>query len=202
MITTDKVIEQLISGERFFDSDSNAHLAGGAVRDSLFGKPVSDYDLFLNFPIGLAKDEMLLYVFRYSPEVRVVTLTKPWAPERAKDGIRLIKTSKEYYKESDFLSYRSEDGKLNVMLCRMQDDIKQMIRRFPVSISQIGICLCEHGRGELVVGEGFKWSLENRRVLYHTKDKYAKKIMDKYWDWEWEQALPVDRRLRVWDPPF
>jgi len=202
MITTDKVIEQLISGERFFDSPSNAHLAGGAVRDSLFGKPVSDYDLFLNFPIGLAKDEMLLYVFRYSPEVRVVTLTKPWTPERAKDGIRLIKTSKEYYKESDFLSYRSEDGKLNVMLCRMQDDIKQMIRRFPVSISQIGICVARQGHGELVMGTGFKWSLENRRVLYHTKDKYAKKIMDKYGDWEWEQALPVDRRLRMWDPPF
>ena len=201
-MNTDELIQQLISGERFFDSGSNAHLAGGAVRDSLFGKPISDYDLFLNFPIGLAEDEMLLYVFSYSPEVRVVTMTKPYTPGFVEDGIRLIKTSKEYYKGNDFLSYRSEDGKLNVMLCRMQDDIKQRIRNFPVSISQIGIGLCEHGRGELVVGDAFKWSLENRRVLYHTNDKYAKKIMDKYEDWEWEQVLPVDKRLRMWGTPF
>lgn len=200
-MNTDELIKELISGERFFGSDSNAHLAGGAVRDSLFGKPVSDYDLFLNFPIGLADKEMFLYKYHLSPEVRVIHMPSRPTPVD-KDGIRLIRTSKEYYKESDFLAYRSEDGKLNVMLCRMQDDIKQMIRSFPVSISQIGICVSWQGHGELVMGEGFKWSLENRRVLYHTKDKYAKKIMDKYADWEWEQVLPVDRRLRMWDPPF
>lgn len=202
IVSTDKLIEELVSGERFFDNDSNAHLAGGAVRDSLLGKPVSDYDLFINFPLELAEKELLLYKFGLSPEVRVMPGLVRSLKADPECGIKLIKTSKEYYKESDFLAYRSEDGKLNVMLCRMQDDIKQMIRRFPVSISQIGICLCEHGRGELVVGEGFKWSMENRRVLYHTRDKYAEKIMAKYWDWEWEQALPVDRRLRMWEPPF
>jgi len=201
-MNTDELIQQLISGERFFDSLSNAHLAGGAVRDSLFGKPVSDYDLFLNFPIDLAQEEMFLYIFQHSQEVRVIPLVKPRPPARAKDGIRLIKTSKEYYKESDFLSYRSEDGKLNVMLCRSQADIKQMIRRFPVSISQIGICVERQGHGELVVGEGFKWSLENRRVLYHTRDKYAEKIMAKYWDWGWDRVFPFDWRFGMWDTPF
>jgi len=201
MITTDKLIEQLISGERFFNNDSNAHLAGGAVRDSLFGKPVSDYDLFLKFPIDIAQKEMFLYIFHHSPEVRVIPMPSRRAMT-AVTGVKIVRTSKEYYKENDFLSYRSEDGKLNVMLCRPGDDIKQKIRSFPVSISQIGICLCEHGRGELVVGEGFKWSLENRRVLYHTRDKYAEKIMAKYWDWKWDRVSQIDGRFGMWNTPF
>jgi len=191
---TDKLIEQLISGERFFNESSNAHLAGGAVRDSLFCKPVSDYDLFVNHPIGLAQEEMLLYKYPISHEVRVLPMpsrTMEWT----KDGIRLIKTSKEYYKESDFLAYRSEDGKLNVMLCRNDFNIEQKIRSFPVSLSQIGIRLSERGHGKLVVGEGFVWSMKKRLALYHTKDEYVKKIMAKYSDWEWAQVAPDDWRM-------
>jgi len=198
---TDKLIEQLVSGERFFDSDSNAHLAGGAVRDSLFGKPVSDYDLFLNFPIDHAQKEMFLYLFHHSPEVRVIPMPSRRAMTSV-TGVKIVRTSKEYYKESDFLSYRSEDGKLNVMLCRPGDDIKQRIRSFPVSISQIGICVARQGHGELVVGDGFKWSMVNRRVAYHTKDKYAEKIMAKYEDWKWDRMFATDRRLRMWSPLF
>lgn len=193
MITTDKLIEQLISGERFFDSFSNAYLAGGAVRDSLLGKPISDYDLFINYNLFPAEKEMFLYAFHTSPEVRVMLAGKSLID--GKDGIKIVRTSKEYYKDSDFQSYRSMDGKLNVMICRSGLDIQQKIRSFPVSLSQIGIRLSERGHGKLVVGEGFVWSMKKRLALYHTKDEYVNKIMSKYRDWEWAQVAPDDRRM-------
>lgn len=194
IVSTDKLIEQLVSGERFFSNEYNAHLAGGAVRDSLFGKPVSDYDLFINYNLSMAEEEMLVYPYITSKVVCVVRS----GLGASKNGIKLIKTSKtsnEYYKDNDFLAYRSEDGRLNVILCRTDIDIQQKIRSFPVSLSQIGICLSKHGHGELVVGNGFKWSMKHRQALYHTNDEYVKKIMGKYWDWKWVQVAPYDMRM-------
>lgn len=72
IVSTDKLIEQLVSGERFFSNEYNAHLAGGAVRDSLFGKPVSDYDLFINYNLSMAEEEMLVYPYITSKVVCVV----------------------------------------------------------------------------------------------------------------------------------
>lgn len=196
MITTDKLIEQLISGERFFDSFSNAHLAGGAVRDSLLGKPISDYDLFVNYyDLSNAAEEMFIYPYHSCREVRIVSMFAAGPVDDGEDGIKLIKTSEEYYKGSDFLAYRSVDGKLNVMLCRNDFNIEQKIRSFPVSLSQIGVRLSERGHGKLVVGAGFVWSMEKRLALYHTKDEYVNKIMAKYRDWEWAQVAPDDWRM-------
>lgn len=194
-----------ITAETFIDPKVHANtpypmvIAGGALRDSWFDKPINDLDVFVfhNFTgKSLGTDKLFVGMM---PHGALLFGPKPTISFRHTAVFR--KETGGEYEESNFISYRSvEVPGVNIIMMENYSDKKtvelqreelalDLIKGFPCSISQIAWCPLED---QWWMTDQFKHTAETKEVLVDRNGLgyYSDKIATKYPAVHWP-ALPA-----------
>lgn len=167
-------------------------IAGGAIRDSLFGKPVKDLDVFqwLYGSKTTLADVARRGIVHYT-SAGTITGWDHGISGRTKPFIAFHKSPTPYGESTEFCSMYSNDVPgVNLILIpespgvgTLRKSVLKFISNFPVSISQVAYLPAED---ELIYTEAFAESAETKVVKYISGD-YANRIYSKYADWLWER---------------
>lgn len=182
------IVEQLVTGGMCSVPNwDRCCIAGGAIRDSLYGKPIKDVDLFIGVSEGLyevLKDcEYAQLAIDNHRDILMGIMTRT-----SKHGTMVLKkNTKSYYgKRPDFISYQSIDNpELNVIVVEHKDVktnkewIGKLLQTFPASISKVALDLED---GEMIMTEDFIETLLNKKILYTQwcPSEYRSRLMEKY----------------------
>lgn len=167
-------------------------IAGGAIRDSLFGKPVKDLDVFQWFYGGkTALGEVASKGLVHYTSAGIITGWDYGISGRTKPFIAFHKSPIPYGESTEFCSmYSSDVPGVNLILIpespgvgELRKCILKFISNFPVSISQVAYLPSDD---ELIFTEDFAKSAETKVVKFRDGD-YANRIYSKYSDWEWRR---------------
>lgn len=182
-------------------------VAGGALRDSWFGKDVTDVDVFIGVSKRLLEDCWKRKKFAISKASRyiiadnytTVTPRPPSFPTTSPRGFLNFEVDSEGdYDAGDFVSGRCHDKPgLNVILIACdafpheeQFMADMLFDKFPCSISRIA---WSPKTDKWYIHDSFTAS-EKTRTIYFDKSisinsKYYKKIYPKYYGWhcDWEE---------------
>lgn len=146
-------------------------VAGGSIRDTVYSKPISDYDIYVTPNI-----------FNY-----LVTIG-----EINQFVINSHSTYKPEYKQSfinGVLKYEENGLKIDIICLANNYSLSEVIQQFPLSISQIA-CLFQIpaiGHMLLITTDDFETTHKNHIVTYDPDPKYVNyinKIKTKYDDFE------------------
>jgi len=146
-----------------FDPE-DVSIAGGAVRDTLFGKPVKDVDLYIRYVTTPLKNK---FIKEHSLE----------------------KKSKDEYDETDFDVWH-DPKKPDIDIIFHRGTIDNFIKSsFDCSICEVWYNF-KHG---LSYTENFDKGRDEKRIyIYrdrcssHLASKHLERVLDKYTDWKWE----------------
>lgn len=165
-------------------------IAGGAIRDSVFGKEIKDVDVFVGVNDGLfsklISSPTATLIFAGGKYKCMGMLS--YVPPVSSDSVILLrKSTNEYYgKSSDFISYQSDElPGLNVIVVDhkgVKDNKKwigALLQTFPASISKIALDLED---GEMIMTEDFIKTFKTKKILYTEwcPPEYRSRLMEKY----------------------
>lgn len=146
-------------------------VAGGSLRDTIYSKPISDYDLYV------------------TPEVFNYLVT---VGEINQFVVNSHSTYKPEYKQSfinGVLKYEENGLKIDIICLAYNCSLSAVIQQFPLSISQVA-CLFQIpaiGHMLLLTTDDFETTYKNHIVTYDPDPKYVNyinKIKAKYHDFE------------------
>lgn len=172
-------------------------VAGGALRDSWFGKEVNDVDLFIGVPSRLLTECWLSKKFAVGKHGVSPNNYLRFACSRP-SSINFTVDFDGEYEAGDFVSGRStEKPGLNVILFEMPEGSGEkeladaLFEKFPCSISRIA---WSPRSDAWFICDSFKHSEATRVIEFHANadtmvgGKYYKKIFPKYDEWEWSYS--------------
>lgn len=187
------LLEKFVTG---IDMDSFCWpyvIAGGALRDSWFDKPVNDVDVFVAVPPFImkeAREKGWVAIYMETPTVsRPVTVG--FTP--CKGDIKLYMDGSTDYPEGEFVSFRSSEHpglniifrKFNNKACTREEEVDSLVKtlfeEFPCSISKLAY---HPPLDKWWVDDEFKETLKTGVVVFSddVTEKYRNKIFPKYKD--------------------
>lgn len=185
-LTAEGLLDGSILGE-----EQAFYVAGGALRDTLLDKPITDVDLFTWMPDN--EFEVILHNKRCYVwyDTSGLTFAYPNKNAMGRDFLFELQDNWEEEYEADFLPFVSKDVPgVNLVVCKeypyKPDWMHKRMALFPCNISKV---MKHLHTGELVVDEEFIRGVNSRTVVFNDRatEKYKKKISDKYSDWTIQQ---------------
>lgn len=138
-----------------------AYIAGGAVRDSIFDKPIKDWDIFIQSEDG--KDEA---------ELRILA-------DRIGMSFCVLGEADPAYNKLGFDVYQLRKDDLIIECVVSKETIDEAIDRFSCNASQV---YWDHNKGEEVYTDQFAEFLCTGTLVFKwiTKNSYIERIAEKY----------------------
>ena len=151
------------------------YFVGGCLRDSVFEKPIADYDIAITAGVGRwalkpkAYIEHLLKTQRFDSPLCTWSYHENYDDSMAGNMLGVFKV--------DMVGGNKE--KVDIIIV---DNIKDYVRAFPCNISQITMNISS---GELEHSKPFELAIDNKEIVWYPKSKdipkeYYHKIVNKY----------------------